>query len=258
MDHGISKSQKKPLETHMGEYGNQTLTSSIKTRQILKHNFGMPHIPNKKFVPVGKFQAKDQIHRSTIHDTEVPTDGAEAERQGHPGPSKFEAGIKAQSPRARNASEEQSKIVQGLSDTGFASRLEEMDKVSRMTMSKMNYRNDYVSAQKNKSSIYDYQKIQSTLHGSQFLGQRHYLFGGPTSGAQDKKIQSIHKESKFLRSSPTPGDTFDVTRGASVPLNSYNNITQFMPHKAENPRLTVLQNFKEINRIMTSTFIKNK
>ena len=31
-----------------------------------------------------------------------------------------------------------------------------------------------------------------------------------------------------------------------------------MPNKDENPRLTVLQNFKEINRIMTNTFIKNK
>jgi len=31
-----------------------------------------------------------------------------------------------------------------------------------------------------------------------------------------------------------------------------------MPGKQENSRLTVLQNFKEINRIMTSNFLKNK
>ena len=31
-----------------------------------------------------------------------------------------------------------------------------------------------------------------------------------------------------------------------------------MPGKEENSRLTVLQNFKEINRIMTSNFLKNK
>ena len=31
-----------------------------------------------------------------------------------------------------------------------------------------------------------------------------------------------------------------------------------MPTSKEFPRLSVLQNFKEINRIMTSTFLKNK
>ena len=31
-----------------------------------------------------------------------------------------------------------------------------------------------------------------------------------------------------------------------------------MPGKEENPRLTVLQNFREINRIMTTQFLKNK
>lgn len=31
-----------------------------------------------------------------------------------------------------------------------------------------------------------------------------------------------------------------------------------MPSVNERPRLTVLQNFKEISRIMTNTFIKNK
>lgn len=41
-------------------------------------------------------------------------------------------------------------------------------------------------------------------------------------------------------------------------MNSYNTIKQFMPGTNEQPRLTVLQNFKEISRIMTSTFIKQK
>lgn len=31
-----------------------------------------------------------------------------------------------------------------------------------------------------------------------------------------------------------------------------------MPNTNEKPRLTVLQNFKEISRIMTNTFMKNK
>ena len=40
-------------------------------------------------------------------------------------------------------------------------------------------------------------------------------------------------------------------------MNSYNNLQQYMPHSKEFPRLSVLQNFKEINRIMTSNFRKN-
>ena len=44
------------------------------------------------------------------------------------------------------------------------------------------YSNPSIENHKNKESIYDYQKIQSTAHESQFLGQRHHLFGGPTSG----------------------------------------------------------------------------
>lgn len=41
-------------------------------------------------------------------------------------------------------------------------------------------------------------------------------------------------------------------------MNSYNHLSQYMPGKTEHSRLTVLQNFKEINRIMTSNFLKNK
>lgn len=83
--------------------------------------------------------------------------------------------------------------------------------------------------------------------------------GGPSSGYAQAAVRSTHgKASTFKRSSPSPDRFFDVTRGACPEMNSYNNITQFMPSKSEKPRLTVLQNFKEINRIMTSTFIKNK
>ena len=85
------------------------------------------------------------------------------------------------------------------------------------------------------------------------------MFGGPTSGTQNAVVQNVHNENRgFVRTSPQPSQTFDHSRGASVPLNSYNNISQFMPGKEENPRLTVLQNFREINRIMTSQFMKNK
>ena len=82
--------------------------------------------------------------------------------------------------------------------------------------------------------------------------------GGPSSGNHESIIGDVHNYRKFKRSSPSPAKTFDDVRGASSELNSYNNIKQFMPSGSEKPRLTVLQNFKEISRIMTSTFMKNK
>ena len=41
-------------------------------------------------------------------------------------------------------------------------------------------------------------------------------------------------------------------------LNSTNILTTFLPTEFENPRLNILQNFKEINRIMTGSYLKNK
>ena len=41
-------------------------------------------------------------------------------------------------------------------------------------------------------------------------------------------------------------------------LNSTNKLTTFLPTEFENPRLNILQNFKEINRIMTGSYLKNK
>lgn len=46
----------------------------------------------------------------------------------------------------------------------------------------MMYNNDHLKRTRKKESLYDYQKIQSTQHLSQHLGQRHFMFGGPTSG----------------------------------------------------------------------------
>lgn len=102
------------------------------------------------------------------------------------------------------------------------------------------YSNDNINRNKSKVSIYDYQKIQSTHNNSQFLGQRHYLMGGPSSGHHQSIVKDVHQERVFKRSSPSPGKTFDEVRGASPELNSYNNIIQFMPTYHERPRLTVL------------------
>jgi len=82
--------------------------------------------------------------------------------------------------------------------------------------------------------------------------------GGPTSGHEQGLITALHRDSKFQRSSPSPAKTFDDVRGASVEMNSYNHLNQYMAGPTEKSRLTVLQNFKEINRIMTSNFLKNK
>lgn len=82
--------------------------------------------------------------------------------------------------------------------------------------------------------------------------------GGPSSGHHDRIISELHNDKVFKGTSQSPSKTFDEIRGASPQINSYNNIVQFMPTLKERPRLTVLQNFKEISRIMTNTFIKNK
>ena len=41
-------------------------------------------------------------------------------------------------------------------------------------------------------------------------------------------------------------------------LNSKNSFNTFLPTDHEQPRLTVLQNFKEISRIMTNNYLKHK
>jgi hypothetical protein len=84
------------------------------------------------------------------------------------------------------------------------------------------------------------------------------MLGGPTSGHDLKLVNRVHQDKKFKRSSPSPDQIFDNVRGASVPINSYNCISQFMPGDKEAPRRTILQNFQEINRIVTSNFLKNK
>jgi hypothetical protein len=58
----------------------------------------MPNMPSKKFVPVSRAQAKDQIWRPVRHDTELPDQETGA-------PSKF--GVSAQmSSRDKDADKE--------------------------------------------------------------------------------------------------------------------------------------------------------
>ena len=57
-------------------------------------------------------------------------------------------------------SEEHTQIVKGLSDPLFASKLDQMEQrhqnISKLSLSKQGYTNDYVSGQKVKTSLYDY------------------------------------------------------------------------------------------------------
>lgn len=48
----------------------QTLATSLKTRDIIKNNFRAPRINNPKFLPVSKSQAKETIFRTISHDPE--------------------------------------------------------------------------------------------------------------------------------------------------------------------------------------------
>ena len=50
--------------------GYQTISSSVKAREIMKNNYGMPRISNKRFFPVNKGEAKEQIFRTVAHDDE--------------------------------------------------------------------------------------------------------------------------------------------------------------------------------------------
>ena len=130
-----------------------------------------------------------------------------------------------------------------LSDPFFAQKLDDQGNYGRESFMHKMYDNQEQRRHKKPTSLYDYQKIQSTLHGSQFLGQRHYMLGGPTSGHDQNLVQRVHHDKKFKRSSPSPDRIFDNVRGASVPINSYNCISQFMPGNKEAPRRTILQNF---------------
>ena len=46
-------------QSMVSSYGKQTLAGSIKTRSIIKNNFGMPYIQNPKFIPVNRSAAKE-------------------------------------------------------------------------------------------------------------------------------------------------------------------------------------------------------
>jgi len=107
-----------------------------------------------------------------------------------------------ESPKSRTPNN----FEKALADPLFASKL---DKMSKNSLSKMMFSNDKVAAQRRKESLYDYHKIQSTSQHSQFLGQRHHMFGGPTSGHEQSMIASLHMNSAFNRTSPNPATTFD-------------------------------------------------
>jgi hypothetical protein len=123
-------------------FGKQTLASSIKTRSITKNNYFMPKIQNKKFMPVNKSQAKEDVYRTLDHSYEFAEnlEGKENNRTRHNNSLAFKS---------------LTNFEKGLSDPFFASRL---DKMGKLSYHKMMYQNP----KRVKESLYDYQKIQST------------------------------------------------------------------------------------------------
>jgi hypothetical protein len=75
-----------------------------------------------------------------------------------------------------------------------------------------------------------------------------------------KSIESLHGSSKFKRTSPVSQDIYRAT--PEVTLNKDCTYKSFCPPEKTdsrgNPRLAVLENFKEISRIMTNNFISHK
>lgn len=64
--------------------------------------------------------------------------------------------------------------------------------------------------------------------------------------------------SNFKKNSVSPHKTFDDNRGVSPSLGSYNHPGQFMTANGEDARKHILENFREINRVMTNAFIRQK
>jgi hypothetical protein len=53
------------------EFQNATFVHSIKTRDILKNNYGSPRTYKQSFLPAGKSEAKDAISRKVKHVNEL-------------------------------------------------------------------------------------------------------------------------------------------------------------------------------------------
>lgn len=75
-----------------------------------------------------------------------------------------------------------------------------------------------------------------------------------------KQVQSVHGLSVFKRTSPVSQDIFKAL--PTVTLDMGSTYESFCPldksASVQNPRLAVLENFKEISRIMTQNFITHK
>ena len=151
----------------LGKYINQTLSSSIKTKDVIKNNFGMPKMYNPRFIPVNKTEAKDHIYRTISHDPELADFVKETiiEKLASTNQSKTSVGQgHSKSPKKiqNDTSMGKKKMLQELSDPQFASRLDKMEKVSNMSkfsLGNLMYTNHNVVNQKHRLSLYDYQKI---------------------------------------------------------------------------------------------------
>lgn len=126
--------------SNLSTLDKQTLAHSIKTRHIVKNNFGMPRITNNRFVPVNKTEAKGTIFRTVLHDTEI--DGPMLKNSHTKLPEK------SASPRDLPAANKQ--MLSGLSDPLFASKLDRMENFSKVSLGKMMYSNNSLAKHERK------------------------------------------------------------------------------------------------------------
>lgn len=118
----------------------QTFAHSLKTRAIVKNNFGMPYMTNARFLPVNKTEAKGTIFRQTVHDHEVDESLIQYNTR-----KKNSTTLRDASPRS---DADPQKMIKGLSDPMFASKLDRMEKLtsqnaSKISLGKMMYDNKY-------------------------------------------------------------------------------------------------------------------
>lgn len=74
-----------------------------------------------------------------------------------------------------------------------------------------------------------------------------------------KSIESLHGHQVFRRSSPVSQDIFRASPEATLDKDcTYRSFCPIDRSDSTNPRLAVLENFKEISRIMTNNFISHK
>lgn len=71
-----------------------------------------------------------------------------------------------------------------------------------------------------------------------------------------RKRNSVFVGGSKMTDGNTKASNFDSIRGQSTDVASYHNLNTYLPSSREKPRLQVLENFKDINRLLRKNFMK--